>query len=89
MWVPQAFKGKVLFVGSIIDHLAPGDLVIGSGSLTDQPRDLPESATIVGLRGPRTAALLGLRKNVPFGDPGIIAASVLGISRIARTDGSL
>lgn len=81
VWVPPSYQGKVLFIGSIINCLAPGDLVIGSGAITDRPHELPASATIVGLRGPRTAQLLGLRTKVPFGDPGLIAASLFGISR--------
>lgn len=81
VWVPPPFERKVLFVGSIIHNLAPGDVVIGSGAIADRQHHLPDSATVVGLRGPRTRALLGLRKTVPFGDPGIVAASMFGITR--------
>ena len=36
---------------------------------------------IAGLRGPRTAALLGVNHPVPLGDPGLLCASILGVSR--------
>lgn len=80
-WVPIDQPGKILFIGSIIDRAMPGDLVIGSGAIRDRPHQIPESTVIVGLRGPRTAALLGIAGSVPFGDPGVLAATAYGIER--------
>ena len=52
-------------------------VVWGSGLLHPTPRDFLRNVDIVLLRGPVTAALLGL-PGVAFGDPGLLIAEALG-----------
>ena len=81
IWVPPDHRNKVLFIGSVMNALRPGDLVIGTGVIRARAVELPDGATVVGVRGPRTLSALGLRHKIPFGDPGLLAAEATGIAR--------
>lgn len=52
-------------------------IVWGSGCMKPEPREILRNMTVVAVRGPITATLLGLRSDIPMGDPGLFAADLL------------
>ncbi|WP_144268106.1 polysaccharide pyruvyl transferase family protein [Demequina sp. NBRC 110055] len=87
-----ASSARLLTVGSILHLAQPGDVVWGTGvngkvpEWSYRPRDLDLRA----VRGPRTAAALRERGlDVPdvFGDPGLLAPTLLGVTRAAEPRG--
>ncbi len=69
--VHRRFAGKVLGCGSVIEHVRPGDVVWGSGSLFGSAVDASE-ATVLAVRGPKTRMVV--KGDVPevYGDPGML-----------------
>lgn len=55
----------------------PKPVVWGTGCMGPVSRDFLEHVEVVAVRGPRTAEILGL-SGVPYGDPGVFAADVVG-----------
>ncbi len=62
-------RGKMLAVGSIIQHAKEGDTVWGTGLIEDTKMDV--KSKILALRGPLTADRIGSDCKI-FGDPGIL-----------------
>ena len=82
LWVRPDFEGKVVAVGSVLAYARPGDVVVGSGLIRPQQLDLSRRVQIIAVRGPLTAALVGADKpGLLFGDPGMVAAEHLGITK--------
>lgn len=52
-------------------------VVWGSGCMKPEPREFLRNMTVVAVRGPITATLMGLPSDIPMGDPGIFAADLL------------
>jgi len=76
-WVQPGFQGKVLGTGSILHSAADDDLVLGAGAIDARPLQLPSSARVLAVRGPRTLELLRReRGEIAFGDPGLLAAQL-------------
>ena len=87
-WVRPDYQPKVVAVGSLMAYARPSDVVIGTGMIREEAMSLPPAVKVLGLRGPRTADLLGLGgEDIPFGDPGLLAARALGISRAGSSSG--
>lgn len=66
---------RLIGVGSLLEF-APPDFtgaIWGTGLMHDRVHPLP-AATVLALRGPLTAERIGLREEVPFGDPGLLVA---------------
>lgn len=72
-WVRVRYKGKVLGVGSILQHaIAPRDHVWGSGLIWDRKIYPPQDVTFLAVRGPLTR--LNIAADVPeiYGDPALL-----------------
>lgn len=81
-WVSKKYSGKMLAVGSVISAARPNDVIVGAGLIRDEPFLLPPGVKVLAVRGPLTAALLGLEARLQvFGDPGLLAPEILGITR--------
>lgn len=80
-WASATFASKVVGLGSIAHTITTGDLVVGCGSIDGTPAPLPSRTRVLAVRGPRTALALGLRGDVAFGDPGLLAATGLPPTR--------
>lgn len=52
-------------------------IVWGAGCMKPEPRDILRDLSIIAVRGPITATLLGLNANIPMGDPGLFASDLL------------
>lgn len=52
-------------------------IVWGSGCMKPEARELLRDMTVVAVRGPITATLMGLGSDIPMGDPGLFAADLL------------
>lgn len=76
-WASATFAAKVVGLGSVAHTISAGDLVLGTGSIDGAPQSLPTRTRVLAVRGPRTAKALGLRGEVAFGDPGLLAADGL------------
>lgn len=80
LWVRPDYEGKIVAVGSILAYVRRSDLVVGAGLIRPNRIELPSSARVLGVRGPLTAHFAGLKEDrMTFGDPGLLAAEVLGI----------
>ncbi|MDR7188709.1 pyruvyl transferase [Microbacterium sp. BE35] len=84
-----ARTGRLLSIGSILHFARDGDVVWGSGVNGKVDGDLVGSdrLDVRAVRGPLTAEILrrrGVRTPEIFGDPGLLAPSVLGIARADR-----
>jgi pyruvyltransferase len=91
-WVPPTTMGKILSIGSVLKHVQATDLVVGSGLLEPTRTLLPARVRVIALRGPLTAALLGLdpaRDDVALGDPGLLAAELFGVRASSSLDGPI
>jgi pyruvyltransferase len=64
-------SGKFLGVGSLLATLRDGDVVWGAGCIDETPRPVPAEFTVLAVRGPLSARLLGRRVDV-FGDPALL-----------------
>ncbi len=72
-WVKPSHKGKVLGVGSILQHaLAPRDHVWGSGLIRDRKIVPPPAVTFLAVRGPLTRRNLAADVPEIYGDPAIL-----------------
>ena len=88
VWVQPKFPAKILGLGSIVESVAPGDLVVGAGLIKDAPHGLPKGVKVLAVRGPLTAERLGLDpERVAFGDPGLLAAEAFGVTRTKDPNG--
>jgi succinoglycan biosynthesis protein ExoV len=81
---------RFLGIGSVLDQRHPPDsikLVAGSGygGYEREPR-IDQSWIIHWVRGPRSAALLGLPPSLGLGDPAVLLPTALGFSAEARQD---
>ncbi len=54
-------------------------VVWGSGCMKPEPREILRGMTVVAVRGPITATLMGLSSDIPMGDPGLFAADLLHV----------
>lgn len=89
-WVRPDYRPKVVGVGSLMAYARPSDIIIGTGMIRAEAMTLPLGVRVLGLRGPRTADLLGLGSvDIPFGDPGLLAADALGISKGSPSTGTI
>lgn len=70
--VGRTYEGKLLAVGSVLDDMAPRDVIWGSGAIRDRPLPVPAGVEVLAVRGPLTAALL--QTDVPeiYGDPALL-----------------
>lgn len=87
-WVSLGYRGKVIALGSLLQvGLRPTDIVIGAGLIKPVRTKMPPGVTVLALRGPMTAELLGLPTDaLTYGDPGLLGAQVLGIARALPDD---
>ena len=72
---PDRARGKLLACGSILNRARDGDVVWGSGFISEEARPDGSRILVTAVRGPRTAARLrGLGIECPdvFGDPGCL-----------------
>jgi len=72
---------KIVSTGSILEHLADtySGLIVGAGFLYETSRRSFPKATVLAVRGRLTLERLGRRgSNVVLGDPGLLAAHVIG-----------
>lgn len=68
-------SGKLVAIGSILDHAQDGDVVWGSGLITAESRPPGSRLLIAAVRGPRTAKILrdaGIDCPAIHGDPGCL-----------------
>lgn len=87
-WVSPDYEGKIISTGSVLSYARENDLIVGAGLIRPERRSLPKGARVLAVRGPLTAELLGLPlDDLVLGDPGILAARSLGISRAADRAG--
>lgn len=87
VWVSKKYQGKILACGSVIGSVRPHDVIVGAGLIRDEAFTLPPNVTVVALRGPLTADLLKVEtQDVLFGDPGLLAPEIMGISRDDRAE---
>ena len=72
IWVDHAYSRKILSTGSILDALAPGDTVWGSGLMRDIAVTPPPGVSFLAVRGPLTR--MRIRGDVPdvYGDPALL-----------------
>ena len=74
---------RFLGIGSVLDQRHPAEpvkLVAGSGYGGYEPRPRLDDRWIIHwVRGPRTAAMLGLPANLALGDPAVLVPPVLGL----------
>lgn len=81
-WVRRSYPGKVLSVGSIITRARPGDVILGSGMISDHRMTLPPDVQVLALRGPLTAQRIGLDpEQCAYGDPGQLAAEAFCVRK--------
>lgn len=68
-------SAALIGVGSLLEFVASdyAGAVWGSGLMNDAAHPLPRAA-VLAVRGPLTAERIGLRNEVPYGDPGLLAA---------------
>jgi succinoglycan biosynthesis protein ExoV len=81
---------RFLGIGSVLDRRHPPDaikLVAGSGygGYEPEPR-IDENWIIHWVRGPRSAAVLGLPSSLGLGDPAVLLPSALGVSAAGGQD---
>lgn len=68
-------SGKLVAIGSILDHAQDGDVVWGSGLITAETRPPGTRLLVTAVRGPRTAKILrdaGIDCPAVYGDPGCL-----------------
>lgn len=75
-WAHPTKSNKLLGLGSIIDFAEEGDVIWGSGVKKPFCFNI-ESFKVLAVRGPRTAKILGVSQDIPFGDPGIIVPDLI------------
>jgi hypothetical protein len=87
-WVSLGYRGKVIALGSLLQvGLRPTDIVIGAGLIQPVRIKMPPDLTVLALRGPMTAELLGLpTDSLTYGDPGLLGAQLLGVARALPDD---
>ncbi len=81
-------KAEIFAIGSVLEYVRRGSfakravkpIVWGAGAMSPVPVDFLERVDIRLVRGPLTAALLGI-DGIPTGDPGLLAPEVAGIQR--------
>jgi pyruvyltransferase len=71
-------QAELISTGSIIDGLKEnyGGIILGSGLIKDSYKSLP-NAKVLALRGELTKNRLGVRKDIPLGDPGLLARNLV------------
>jgi len=75
----QVFKSRKYRIRSMVERMLNGKrpLVIwGTGVIDTTPLHLPR-LEILAVRGPLTAKALDLKRNVAFGDPGLLVSDIL------------
>ncbi len=72
-------RASVVSIGSVLEHIPPGweGYVLGSGRLYPNSRLHLEGCTILGLRGPLSAAACPY--GVTLGDPGLLADELVPV----------
>lgn len=78
----EAKDADFICVGSILEALPPKwrGIVAGSGKLHENRTPNWEKATILGVRGPLTAA--GLKGEICIGDPGLLANELVAVDKV-------
>lgn len=73
-------RSSVATVGSILEHIPPlwDGVVLGSGRLFENSRIHLKSANVLALRGPLSARGVVGHGEIALGDPGLLAADLVG-----------
>ncbi|WP_169053830.1 polysaccharide pyruvyl transferase family protein [Agromyces sp. H66] len=68
-------RARLSGIGSVLEFLPRSydGAIWGSGLMLEQPHPLPD-ASVLAVRGPLTAELIGAQGPVAFGDPGLLVA---------------
>lgn len=74
----KEYQADLISTGSIIDGLKEDyeGIILGSGLIRDSYRKFP-NANILALRGELTKNRLGVRQDIPLGDPGLLARNLV------------
>jgi hypothetical protein len=94
VWTGDFSEPHLLATGSILGFATPSSLVWGAGVLHARTNvDNVEGANIAALRGPLSAEVVrasGITlRDIPLGDPGILAPDLLGVRRSADPEHEL
>jgi pyruvyltransferase len=70
--VSTRYEGKLLSLGSVLDCLAEGDDVWGTGAMFEAPVTPPRHVVFHAVRGPLTARLIRAEVPAIYGDPAML-----------------